>query len=381
MWCEHPATAATATAKLKVKAASGGFLRGRLRKSDGRYFAACCGSLTQFPDSLVCAHFRYYRNAPTISQGTQLEIPPRLRWKLDRFHEKMSGLFGQGRKENARPKLCPACGTLVGATATRCHQCGASVTFGMAAASRSLSGLLPTTSPATYGILTLSCLLYGLSLLATIRAGALQAPGGGGLGALMGLGGISAAVLRDLGASLPWPYDLIQPWRLIMATFLHGGLLHIGFNMWVLMDIGPQVEELYGSGRYLFMYVVSGIGAYLLSSLVGHFSVGASGSLLGLIGVLLAITTNRRSAAMQMMRSQLIKWLIYIGIMGFLMSGIDNFAHLGGLIAGFALGKMMADRAPASPEERTRANLLGWTSAVLIAASLGMVVFGVLSHG
>jgi rhomboid protease GluP len=309
-----------------------------------------------------------------------LEIPPRLRWKLDRYREKMRGLFGGGRKENARPKLCPACGTLVGATATRCHQCGASVTFGMAAASRSLSGLFPTTSPATYGILTLSCVLYGLSLVATIRTNGLQAPAGGGLGALMGLGGISGRVLQQLGASLPWPYDLIQPWRLIMATFLHGGLLHIGFNMWVLMDIGPQVEELYGSARYLFIYVVCGIGAYLLSSLVGHFSVGGSGSLLGLIGVLLAITTNRRSAAMQMMRSQLIKWLIYIGVLGFIMSGIDNFAHLGGLATGFALGKFMADRAPASPEERTRANLLGWTSAVLIAASLAIVVFGVLSR-
>ena len=136
--------------------------------------------------------------------------------------------------------------------------------------------------------------------------------------ALMGLGGISGQVLRDFGASLPWPGDLIQPWRLIMATFLHGGLLHIGFNMWVLMDIGPQIEELYGSARYLFMYVVTGIGAYLLSSLVGHFSVGGSGSLLGLIGVLLAITTNRRSASMQMLRSQLIKWLIYIAYHGIL---------------------------------------------------------------
>ena len=98
-----------------------------------------------------------------------MDISPRLRWKLDRFKEQMSGFFGGGAKENPRPKLCPACGTLVGATATKCHQCGASLTFGMAAASRSLSRLMPTTSPATYGILTLSCLLYGVSLLATIR--------------------------------------------------------------------------------------------------------------------------------------------------------------------------------------------------------------------
>jgi rhomboid protease GluP len=253
----------------------------------------------------------------------------------------------------------------------------------MAAASRSLSRLLPTTSPATYGILTLSCLLYGVSLLATIRTSGLQAPAGGGFSALMSLGGISGQVLYRLGASLPWPGDLEHPWRLIMASFLHAGLLHIGFNMWVLMDIGPQIEELYGSARYLFVYVVTGVGAYLLSSLVRNsgLSIGGSGSLLGLIGVLLAITTNRRSASMQMLRSQLIRWLIYIGIMGFLMPGIDNFAHLGGLISGFILGKIMVDRAPSSPEERTRANLLGWTTGALVAASLGVAAFGVLRAG
>lgn len=251
------------------------------------------------------------------------------------------------------------------------------MTFGMAAATRSLSRLLPTTSPATYGILTLSCLLYGASLLATLRTSGLQPPAGGGFSALMGLGGISGQILYRLGASLPWPGDLLQPWRLIMASFLHGGLLHIGFNMWVLMDIGPQIEELYGSARYLFMYVVTGIGAYLLSSLVGHFSIGGSGSLLGLIGVLLAVTTNRRSASMQMLRSQLIKWLIYIAIMGFMFSGIDNFAHLGGLISGFILGKIMVDRAPSSPEERRNANVLGWATGLAVAASLAMVAFGI----
>jgi len=142
-----------------------------------------------------------------------LDISPRLRWKLDRFKEQMSGFFGGGAKENPRPKLCPACGTLVGATATKCHQCGASLTFGMAAASRSLGRLLPTTSPATYGILTLSCLLYGVSLIATIRTSGFQAPAGGGFSALMSLGAISGEVLAGGGyraTYLPAPPCL--PW-------------------------------------------------------------------------------------------------------------------------------------------------------------------------
>jgi len=309
-----------------------------------------------------------------------LPLSPRLRWRLDRIREQMSGLFG-GSKEPARPKLCPACGTLVGATATRCHQCGASLTFSMAAASKSLERWLPATSPATYGILALSCLLYGASLLATMRATGLQPPPGGGMFALFGIGGINGDVLQRLGASLPLPYDLAQPWRFVMAVFLHGSLMHIIFNMWVLMDVGPQIEELYGSARFLFIYVFTGIAGYVLSSLRGHFSVGGSGALLGLIGVMLAITTGRRSAAMQMLRSQIIRWLIYIAVWGLIFPGIDNFAHFGGLVAGFGLGKIMADRAPVSPEERKRAQMLGWATGGVVIASIAMVVRGLFLAG
>jgi rhomboid protease GluP len=303
-----------------------------------------------------------------------LALSPRLRWKLDRFKEQISGAFG-GKPEDARPKLCPACGTLVGASATRCHQCGASMTFSLAAASKSLSKLMPTTSPATYAILTLSCVMYGLSLLWTIRLNGMQAPAGGGLGALMGFGAIAGNVLIRLGASLPLAINLFQPWRFVTAVFLHGSVMHIVFNMWVLMDIGPQIEELYGSARYLFIYVLTGIGGYVVSSTFGKFSVGGSGALLGLIGVLLAITTGRRSAGMQMLRGQIIRWLIYIAVFGFLFPGIDNFAHAGGLAAGFLLGKVMVDRAPVSPEERKSAQLLGWASAIAVVASFAIMVF------
>lgn len=291
----------------------------------------------------------------------------------------MSWIFG-GNKENARPRLCPACGTLVGSTATRCHQCGASMTFSLAAVSRSLGRFMPTTSPATYGILTLSCLVYGVTLLATIRHGGFQGFGGGIFG-LMSLGAIDGAVLQRMGASLPLPYNLAEPWRFVTAVFLHGSLMHIGFNMWVLMDIGPQVEELYGTGRYLFIYVVTGIGGYLLSSAFGNFSVGGSGALLGLIGVLLAITVGRKTASMQMLRSQLIKWIIYIAVLGFIVSGIDNYAHFGGLATGFLLGRIMVDRPPADTTERKRANALGWAAAIVVVASFAMAARAVMLGG
>jgi rhomboid protease GluP len=293
----------------------------------------------------------------------------------------MSGFFGGGKQ--GRPQLCPSCGTLVGANATRCHQCGANLTFSMAAASRSLGNLLPATAPATYGILGFSCLLYIVSLLATIRTNGLQPPSGGGIFALFGIGSIDGSVLTHFGMSYPMPVDLIQPWRLVMAVFLHGSLMHIVFNMWVLMDIGPQLEELYGSARFIFIYVATGIAGYVLSSsLSGHPSMGGSGALLGLIGVLLAITTGRRSAGMQMLRSQVIRWLIYLAIWGFLARGmVDNYAHFGGLVAGFGLGKIMADRPPGSPEERNRANALGWATAIIVIASVAFMMKGLIQSG
>lgn len=309
-----------------------------------------------------------------------MALSPQMRWKFDQLRKKMGGIFG-AQSEQPRPQLCPACHTLVGAGATRCHQCGANMTFSIAAASRSLGRLMPTTSPATYGILTTSCLLFLVSLLLTMRESGFQLPGGGGLSSLFNFGGISGRVLQQLGASLPLPADLAQPWRFVTAVFLHGSILHIVFNMWVLMDIGPQIEELYGSARYLFIYVVTGIGGYLVSSTFGHFSVGGSGALLGLIGVLLAMTTGRRSAGMQMLRGQLIRWLIYIGIWGLLFPGIDNWAHAGGLATGFILGKILTDRPPVTPEERKVAYALGWAAALIVLASFAMMVLGNLRAG
>ena len=312
-------------------------------------------------------------------------MPLSIRWryKLDRWRGQLAGMFRSDPKQ-MRPQLCPACGTLVGATATKCHQCGASMRFSFAAASKSLGRWMPQTSPVTYAVLTICCVMFGLSMVITARTHGLASPSGGPLGMLTNLGGIAPDVNGRLGASLRWggyvdqPGDFAQPWRLITAIFLHGSILHIVFNMWVLMDIGPMVEELYGSARYLFLYVASGAAGYLLSSAVGNLSVGASGSLLGLVGVLLAATTGRKSLAAQSLRSALIRWLVYIAVLGLIMRSTDNFAHLGGLASGYLLGRVMPDRQPADMVERKRANLLGWVAGAAVFVSFGLMVLNYL---
>lgn len=290
-----------------------------------------------------------------------MALPVRWRYKLNRWKKSLEATFHREPKV-ARPRICPACGTLVGASASHCHQCGASLSFGLAAASRSLSRHLPQTSPVTYGILAICCVLYAVSFLASVNRNGFSL-GGGGLSGLFNLGAVNTPILVRMGLS--GPFDVAQPWRYVTAIFLHASLLHIGFNMWVLMDLGPTLEELYGSARFLFIFIATGIGGYLLSSFTGHYSVGASGALLGMIGVLLALTMGRQSIGMRMLRSQLVYWLIYIVVLGILLPGIDNFAHIGGFVTGFVLGKIMVDRKPADLSEVKRANALGWTAAAI----------------
>jgi rhomboid protease GluP len=243
----------------------------------------------------------------------------------------------------------------------------------MAAASRGMGRLLPTNAPVTYGMLSLCVLFYAVELLATMRRSGFQAPSGG-LGALFGFGGVDTSIAVRMGASMPLPFDIRQPWRLITAIFLHGSLLHIGFNMWVLMDLGPTLEELYGSARLFFIFIATGAFGYVLSSAFGKLSLGASGSLLGMVGVLLALTIGRQSIGMRMLRSQLINWLVYIAVFGLLMPGIDNYAHLGGFACGFLLGRVLPDRKPADAAELNLAQAMGWAAGFAVLASFAFML-------
>lgn len=299
-----------------------------------------------------------------------MSLPPRWQWKLDRWREQVVAFF-RGQPQEQRPRLCPNCKTLVGSTATKCHECGTSMTFSLAAASRGLAGLIPSENPVTYVILMVNGVLFLVSLMATARL-----HGGFSL-----MGGIDGHVLLRLGARESHLIFAGEVWRLVVPIFLHGGLLHIAMNTWVLMDLGPQLEEVYGSARYLFLYVATGIFSFMVSTAWNIFardgfgiSIGASGALMGLIGLMFAITTRRGGMMMQMLRKQLIQWLIFIGVVGFAVRGTDNAAHLGGLAAGYLLGKVFADRQPVDADERKRAYALGWLAAFVVLGSFGAML-------
>jgi rhomboid protease GluP len=295
-----------------------------------------------------------------------LPLPYQWQMRVEKWKNAARGFFGGGDQQ-PRPKICPACGALVGISATRCHECGANLRFSLVALSKGLSGLFGGAAPVTTALLVANIMMFGVSLVRTMSAG-----GGGGLSILWGMSG---EALYRLGESFPWSiFYRNEWWRLVTAMFLHGGLIHIGFNMMVLMDVGPVVEEVYGSPRYLFLYVATGVSGFALSAFHGNPAVGASTALMGLIGLMIAITTKRGGMAMRAMRSRLVSWVVSIFVIGFLMPGIDNWGHFGGLAAGFGLGKLFADREPMDATEQKRAHALGWLAGVVLLASFVLMI-------
>jgi rhomboid protease GluP len=141
-------------------------------------------------------------------------------------------------------------------------------------------------------------------------------------------------------------------WRLLTNVFVHGGLLHIGFNMWCLWNLGALCESLYGRWSYATIYLICGVGASLASAAWNPYraSVGASGAIFGLAGALIAAFklgefSVPRSALSGTLRS-LGAFVFYNLIFGFALPGIDNTAHIGGLITGLIVGALIALIAP-----------------------------------
>lgn len=167
-----------------------------------------------------------------------------------------------------------------------------------------------------------------------------------------------------------------QWWRLLSAAFVHYGAVHLGFNMWALWVLGPMSERLFGRGGFLALYLLGALGCSALSVLVhpAVFSAGASGAIFALIGgntVFLWLHRREMPAALKSLRSRMLTMLIANLAFGFVMPQIDNFGHLGGLIAGVAAAWCL-DRDPQQWPGMTarRASAAGFLALFLVGACL-----------
>jgi rhomboid protease GluP len=137
-----------------------------------------------------------------------------------------------------------------------------------------------------------------------------------------------------------------QLWRFVTPLFLHGGLLHIGFNSYFLYLVGRRLEARFGTARFLALYILSGVGGVLASFAFSQYnSIGASSALFGLIGAWIPMLARNREVLADT-RRQIWRIIEVIGI-NLVISftpGIDIWAHVGGLLAGLALGWLITPR-------------------------------------
>ncbi len=166
-------------------------------------------------------------------------------------------------------------------------------------------------------------------------------------------GSTRTEVLVRLGAKVTVLIAAGEYWRLFTAIFLHIGLMHLFFNSYALLAIGTELERLLGPGRFLAIYLLAGLFGNLASyAFTVNLAAGASGAIFGLIGALAAFFALYRRQLGGWGRARLANILFLIALnllLGFTQPGIDNLAHLGGLVSGLGLGWALAPRYQAEP--------------------------------
>jgi rhomboid protease GluP len=223
-------------------------------------------------------------------------------------------------------------------------------------------------------------ILIGIFLLTMVVGGSINAPEN--ISVLIRMG----AKVNSLVVEGDW-------WRLLTATLLHGGLLHIGFNGYALYMIGMDLEGFFGRLRFAAIYLVSALGGSVASFAFSPFyavGVGASGAIFGLIGALAVYFGFNRSLFGRLGQAQF--WNIIVVIVLNLVIGfsgffpIDNSAHIGGLLTGAAIGYVLCPRYKLgdwrNPLVRevvdTNKSFLSWLAATLIALIVVAAFFVVL---
>ena len=225
--------------------------------------------------------------------------------------------------------LCPRCHQLVGNDAPRCPHCGQVQPglWGFTSLMRKLGLRLDFTR-----LITVSCVgLYILSLL--VDPSAVFEGGFSNPLALLSPSGQASFMLGMTGSEPVFRYG--HWWTLITAMYLHGGLLHIFFNMMWVRQLAPMVEEFFGPFRLFTIFTVAGATGFVFSTFMGsQYTLGASGSIFGLLAAAIAYGRQQGSS---LFTRQFIQWAGLLFVMGLIVPRVDNWAHAGGFVGGYAV--------------------------------------------
>jgi len=263
-------------------------------------------------------------------------------------------------RQNRGAMICPECGKLIGVDEPRCPFCGAW--------RPGLYGLAPRLQKIFGRGLDLSRIIVAASVALYITSLVLQ-PGAifsGGLSPFAILSPGSVALYK-LGMTGGVAWRMGWWWTLFTATWLHGGLLHIFFNMMWVRNLVPGATEAYGPARTFTIFSLSSAAGFLVSNYAtGAPSIGASG---GIFGLLAALIVYARRTGHPVSR-QLWQWAAFMFVFGFLMSGVNNWAHAGGFVGGWVAGEAM--RALDDRRESVGVQLLAVALGVITVAGFGL---------
>ena len=268
--------------------------------------------------------------------------------------------MNENRSKNSL--LCPNCRRLISRDESQCPYCGIKRPSSWLKNNRLVKGLSDKGSIISI-ILYTNIVYFILSLILFPRSSGLA------LNPLTFLSPSNKSLLLLGSTGTVAILELQRWWSLVSANYLHGGILHILFNMIALRQIGPLVIHEYGSQRMIVIYTLGGVAGFVLSFLAGvRFTIGASAAVCSLIGAILYYGKSRGGIYGRNLYSQIGGWAISIFVFGLIVPGINNWGHGGGMAAGALLGYILGYNE--KKRENVRHKLLGSMCVVVTAAIL-----------
>lgn len=283
------------------------------------------------------------------------------------------------KRQTTGSVVCPSCGRLVGVNEPTCPHCGRHNPglWGFSRLFQNLSQVIGFNQL----IIGACVVLYVLTLAADVSGIQMK-----GMLSMLQPSGESMFVFGASGAVPVFGYG--RWWTVLSASWLHGGLLHILFNMLWVRQLAPATSRLYGPGRMMLIYLAGGVVGFVLSSVAGAYlgflpsflqgarlTIGASASIFGLLG---ALVHYGRRAGGTAVGQQAWTWAIVLGLFGFMMPGVDNFAHLGGFVGGYGMAFWL-DPLKSERTDHLFAALVGLAlslAAVILSVIRGLPVMG-----
>ncbi len=264
-------------------------------------------------------------------------------------------------------RVCPHCGALNAIDDKTCYRCGKAFPSALGSSARGVFGAFASDGTGATKLIALMCLV--------VYALAVATQGGFKLDLSL-TGAFRLSTLLRFGVLYPGIVEF-EPWRLLASVYVHLGILHIGLNVMSLVSLGRNVEQHFGSARFIVLYTLTGIGGFGVSELWDRLggspsiTAGASGAIFGLVGAYVGVLFARRSPEW---KRALVNNLIYAAILGFVLPA-NNAAHLGGFGIGIVAGALLERERNRRKHDR----LMGVLAGLCLVASVASVALSTQS--